>query len=170
MKTTNLLWSTAYHEAGHAVIAITNKISVSSVSIKPGPSSCGRAFCRNPLSGRKPEADARISSRWRMERESKVLLAGVIAERKFEKSNKRRRQNPHSGVSDNEKVIQIVSYFCGADTVVEAYIKLLYEMTVLEVDDIDNWNRIQELANILINQRELSRENLNNIKLHWGLM
>jgi hypothetical protein len=157
MKITNLLWSTAYHEAGHAVVAMANGLSVHSISIKPDTTSYGRTFSRNPLSGRMIECDASTSNRWRMEREAKVLFAGTVAEKKLEKFNGRRPQNSHSGDSDYESLVHIVSCFCGSDAMLDAYIKLLHEMTILEVEDPENWQRIQQLANILIERGEIRK-------------
>jgi len=158
MKITNLLWSTAYHEAGHAVVAMTNGLSVHSISTKPDTTSYGRTFSRNPLSGRMIECDASTSNRWRMERQAKVLFAGTIAEKRLEKFNARRRQNSHSGDSDYESLVHIVSCFCGSNAMLEAYLKLLHEMTILDVNDPKNWQRIEELANILIERGEITKK------------
>ena len=93
-----------------------------------------------------------------MERQAKVLFAGTVAEKRFEKFNGRRRQNPHSGDFDFESLIHIVSYICGSDAMLEAYIKLLHEMTVLEVEDPENWQRIEALANILIERGKIRKK------------
>jgi hypothetical protein len=92
-----------------------------------------------------------------MEREAKVLFAGTVAEKKLEKFNGRRPQNSHSGDSDYESLVHIVSCFCGSDAMLDAYIKLLHEMTILEVEDPENWQRIQQLANILIERGEIRK-------------
>ena len=85
-----------------------------------------------------------------------VLLAGPIAERKFVKSNGW-AYRCHGG-SDHEALIQCVSYFCGSDAMLDAYIKLLCEMATLEVNDPHNWNRIEKLAEILVERGEVTKK------------
>ena len=156
MKITNGLRATAYHEAGHAVIALANKIAVHSVSIKPEGTTLGRAFTRNVLAGRGVDCEVSTQNRLRMERYSMVLLAGPIAERKFIKSNGGRYRC--GGGSDYEALINYVSYFCGSDAMVDAYIKLLHEMAALEVNAPHNWSRIEKLAGILIERGEVTKK------------
>jgi len=156
MRITKSLWATAYHEAGHVIIALANKIAVHSVSIKPEGTTLGRAFTRNVLAGRWVDCDVSTQNRLRMERYSMVLLAGPIAERKFVKSNGGRCRC-HGG-SDYETLIHYVSYFCGSDAMADAYIKLLHEMATLEVDAPHNWSRIENLAEILIERGEVTKK------------
>ena len=155
MRITKTLWATAYHEAGHAIIALANKIAVYSVSIKPEGTTLGQALIRNVMAGRGVDCDISTQNRLRMERYSKALLAGPIAERKFVKSDGGRYRC--KGGSDHATLINYVSYFCGSDAMLDAYIKLLYEMATLEVNAHHNWNRIENLAGILIEREEIKK-------------
>ena len=90
-----VLTSTAFHEAGHAVIAVLEKLSVVRVSIEPGDDTLGHItydtlrfddkFRESRGLDRIDHAEWEIlqlgCERWRAEANARTVLAGEIAER-----------------------------------------------------------------------------------------
>lgn len=147
------IWGVAYHEAGHAVIGRINGIRLKSISIEPHELSLGRVLSKNLLANKSPDSVASFANRMRMEKEVQMILAGVVAERKFERNHSYRKLNPHSADNDYQSAINLISYFCGSDAATGAYFRLLLEQTRLLVGDQDSWKAIKELAALLVTKK-----------------
>lgn len=151
--------STAYHEAGHAVIAYHQRLKVYSATIRPDDDSSGRVRSQFPsLEGVHLDYDdipPRI--RDRMERNARMSLAGGIAQRQF---NPRSLRHYH-GHSDRHSAVNLISYLTGSNKELVAWINLLRVQTEGLVKK--HWPEIEAVANALIEYETLTGRQIRTI-------
>jgi hypothetical protein len=149
---------TAYHEAGHAVVAKVNGIRVTGITIIPNRDTftLGMVNTSNILYHKAIDSTSSTADRWRMERVVQVGLAGIIAEQKHQRDNNLRRRVKGIADGDYERAINTVRHFCGSDAEVEAYLNLLAEQTKTILNDDENWNAVEKLTLVLIEKKKLS--------------
>jgi len=75
--------ATAYHEAGHAVLAYRYDIKIESVTIKRDEDSFGRMAGDGLLKKIRPDIEITPGGRDKMEKHIRVSMAGVIAQRMY---------------------------------------------------------------------------------------
>jgi hypothetical protein len=77
--------ATAYHEAGHVVVAWHLFVKVEDISIFPDEDTAGRVQHANLIlrSGKYPELDDPVRARLRMEKGVMITLGGMTAQRQF---------------------------------------------------------------------------------------
>ncbi len=99
-RRTKGLESTAYHEAGHAVVAFELEIPFESVTIAPDEESVGSMIYQRRL--QKLDDYGSISARRRatLEAHVRVLIAGWIAEKRFNPKGFRR-----SGAQEDQRTL-----------------------------------------------------------------
>jgi ATP-dependent Zn protease len=150
--------STAYHEAGHAIVTWRLGRKVSRVSIVPGKGFLGmaghvrflsKADLRNIEVGDIPPLTQR-----RMENQMVVLLAGQAAQRRY---NPRSVRNYHSR-DDRDLAFEVLGHLTGIPDTAGAY----YRLMKLRARDIvsANWRAIDILAQELLQRRTLSAKEL----------
>jgi hypothetical protein len=115
--------ATAYHEAGHAVMAFHLGVASTrkEISIVRDDNSAGRFHHRKLLRGRSPEQDDSSAGRIRMEKEILISLAGPVAQHFF---NPRSVRHYH-GKSDHQTAVEIAVHLNGGGEEATAYLKWL---------------------------------------------
>ena len=146
MKVTKKLWSTAYHEAGHAAVAFELRVTIKKATIEPEGDSWGHISHHNLLHGKDIEQDNSNTNRWRMEKLVMVALAGRHAEKRFNPKGVSR----HSDDQDRHDSVDLLSYFCGGTDEIEAYFKLLDLWTQGHLRKPWVWIGVKRLAEALI--------------------
>lgn len=151
--------SSAYHEAGHAVIAWYHDINLETITLDAPYDEMGRARHVNPLQGVDTAWGTTVADRMRMEQLVSVCLAGPLAQRKFSLVGFRRTH----AEDDWQQAVDLLSYFVVCHEELEAYFRLLEVQTrnLLELDFI--WQSISNLATVLLEHQTLSGAEINRI-------
>jgi hypothetical protein len=148
------LWATAYHEAGHAVVAIHLGIGIGrkGVSIIPDPDAnrSGRTHILLGFAGR---PDVAITDRMRLCAEKRVVVsfAGQAAQRKFQPRSVRR---DHAD-SDRQGILDLLIRFIPNIPELEAYCRWLEIRAENLVNSPMVWLRICAVAEALVEQKYL---------------
>ncbi len=143
--------STAYHEAGHAVMGFMLGIRIRNVSIVPDESTFGRVEHSSPLKSINLEVvDKADYSRFRMEKNAIMAFAGALAEKKF---------NPHGfrkvwSITDWEIASSLIERYSISPEEHNAYVKLLQIRAKALVEVY--WPDIEDLASLLLEKEKLS--------------
>ena len=155
MKVTKKLWSTAYHEAGHAAMVLRLGGNVKKITIQPDGESLG-SVTYSKLLNLSAGLDTSTRTRLRMEKLVMVGFAGECAARKFNPKGFRRR------ISDrdwhNILFVMDLFYAGGNQKLMEAYLNFLYLWTQAHLDELCVWHGVQRLAEALIEHRTLRGE------------
>ena len=141
---------TAYHEAGHFVVALFLHVPIKYVTVNPDSDSNGH--CRTGFRFREQQIyDLSDTTIIKFEKDVMVNLAGYEAARKFRPSSVRR----HHAASDRNNVIELISR-AGAPNETSLWIKLLTIRTrnLLEI----RWNEVEKIAAALLERKWLSLE------------
>lgn len=80
-RITNRLRFTAYHEAGHAVVAFHEGTAIHKATIEPSEGRYGSVTYTNPSHGIKFDIDYTLRSRGRVRSLIRSSLAGAIAQK-----------------------------------------------------------------------------------------
>jgi hypothetical protein len=104
--------ATAYHEAGHAVVAYFERVPLrqKGASIIPNreDGTAGRVFAWETFGERyRPDTKNTDAARIRCERAAMVFLAGIVAQRKFNSRSVRF----HHGELDFHNAVNMMGYF-----------------------------------------------------------
>jgi hypothetical protein len=147
--------STAYHEAGHAVIAYHVAVKVQTVTIVPGSEYLGLCHHAKVIRGKYPEADYSDRTRLRMEKLGMIALGGPIAQRLYNPRSVRR----YHASSDYRAVADVALQVSGGSTgQAEAW------MRWLEIRTSDalrlRWIVVEALAEELMERRTLAGRTL----------
>ncbi len=145
------LVATAYHEAGHALVAYMERIRIKRVTIKPGETYSG-GIVTKPCVDSSVEYDNSRKQTVRVERAVRVLLAGAAAQRRF---------SPHGyrhfhGESDRHGAINLISYLTRTSEETAAYFKLLNIQAKNKIKVPWVWAAIQALAEALLSHETIS--------------
>ena len=151
------LKATAYHEAGHAVVALLLGSKVRKITIAPEQEARDAGtvgyITRTPLTRNSIEWDLSGPNRWRVEKDVECLLAGEIAQRQFAPHSVRR----YHGSADRHAAVNLLSYISGPDTL-HLYYKLLSRWTSNLLCNSFNWKIVQSLATTLLDEGTMSRK------------
>jgi len=161
MKITKALQSTAYHEAGHAVVAWREGIRVNSISIVPEKDSQGHTSHANPLRGLNLEWDDSDKVRFRMERAIMVCLAGPLSQHKYCPKGFRK----YHAQADWEAATDLLTYMAPGLEYFSAYWNLLEVRTkaILEMEHI--WQAVTFLATALLDKPMMKSKEIRAIIL-----
>ena len=151
--------SSAYHEAGHAVVAWYHNINLEVISLGAPDDEMGRTRHVTPLQGVDTAWGTTVADRIRMERLVGVCLAGPLAQRKFSLVGFRRAH----AEDDWQQAVDLLSYFVVSHEELEAYFRLLEIQTrnLLDLDFV--WKSIANLATVLLERQTLSGAEANRI-------
>jgi hypothetical protein len=117
--------TTAYHEAGHVVVAHYQKIAVRRATIEPGDGYHGKTESAKFPRAMQPDAEVTVRARLRLECQARIFLAGAIAQRRIASQSMRHWHHQ----TDYEHAVSFVSYLCSSDRELNAYINLLQIQT-----------------------------------------
>ncbi len=153
---------TAYHEAGHAVVAFHLRVKVVSVSIIREDGSLGRVHHKYPSAF---TPDLRDDSRAKRRVETEIIwtLAGLAAEERLTG-----RCNWQGANSDLHEAVDVASYVTGSDRELTAYIEYLREHARNLVAVGHTWAGIKAVANELLQCQEMSAAKARQI-MHTGI-
>lgn len=143
--------ATAYHEAGHAVIAMQLGRGFSRVSIQPDADSLGRTLYSAFNRSFNPDINSSTKTRLRIEQCIMCALAGPEAEAQFKGSS--RGLGAHG---DYKHAVDMASYECGSNEEITAYRKWLRAKTANKVKI--SWGQIEAVAEALVERTSLTRK------------
>jgi hypothetical protein len=151
--------STAYHEAGHAAIAVHFGRKVHGVSIVPVEDTLGH--CRHTVPGAwfHPDYDTSPRARRAIEDWVMILFAGFHAETHFAGW-----RNHVGASSDMRRAVDLLSYLaCGEE--LDKYLAWLNVRSKNLVEWELNWRPIECIARELMERREISGHDVR--RLFW---
>jgi len=142
--------ATAYHEASHAVAAISLglRLRKKGISIERDKDSLGQCYTRKPFRG-DPD-DASDSRRVKAEKDAIVSFAGYEGQRNF------CPRSHNGGGKDRRDAAGLMCHFVGSEREPDAYMKLLQICTeqLLSMEHIQT--KIKAVAKALIERKRLS--------------
>lgn len=147
--------ATAYHEAGHAVVAVEERLGIRLVTIVPNEELLGFVLEAPLPRDFKPDIGMNSRIRNRIESEARVCFAGHIAQK---------RAYPRSHRLDGrdiQRAVDLVSYLVPQSKVLGAYLNLLYLQAENLVDF--NWQEIEAVANALLERDTISGSEVRRI-------
>jgi hypothetical protein len=148
-------WSTAYHEAGHAVVGWRLGIGLRKMGVTIVPDkavgTAGSCTSSRWATNKTVEWDDSDKNRIRTEKDIQSLLAGEIAQRRYSLCSVRCR---HAS-SDRATAIDILTYFTAEQMELEAWVKLLHIRTVNLLSNPDIWRAVERLAAALMERRTI---------------
>jgi hypothetical protein len=154
--------ATAYHEAGHAVIAYFLGYKPEFVTIIPTVDSAGHIIHPNPLHGIQLDIDDSSETRLRVESAITICFAGPIAQQRY---NSRSWRRVHGQV-DYEKIAELGLQVCGSDEQANAFLRW---REIVACDMVKaHWLRIQLVAGQLLEHENLSQTDLDAIIVPRG--
>ncbi|MDF1738394.1 MAG: hypothetical protein P1U86_04480 [Verrucomicrobiales bacterium] len=133
---------TAYHEAGHAVIAIVVGRPVNKVSIVPGGNRLGT--CKMSKGRKKASQDA-------LEAELLILLAGLAAE-----GRKSGRYNMQGAAQDLRNAEKLAQFRAGNPGQAEKILKRTLDKVHHLFDQSANWAATKSIAEALLASESIS--------------
>lgn len=149
----NALLVAAYHEAGHAVVAVRLGVAIGrrGVSIVPGDGLAGSVHTHLGFSG---NPDQEITTKMRMAAEHNAIIcfAGEAAQRRFSPKSVRRIH----WEGDRENAALLVSYFTGPDPELEWYLGWLRTRAENIVATPHVWVMITAVAEALMEHKRLT--------------
>ena len=113
--------ATAYHEAGHAVVAWRLGVAVRGVSIVPDEDTSGRCHHAALIRGKYPELDDSLRAVVRMQKQVMVSLAGLIAQR-IHSPRSVRRYHAHT---DHRAAVDVALHLTSSEEEASAFLKWL---------------------------------------------
>jgi hypothetical protein len=152
------LEATAYHEAGHAVVALHLRHAVKRVSIIPDHDTLGWVLGRKVPGWFEPDVERDGRHRNWIQEEVQVLFAGGLAEARWTG-----RQNHVGAAHDYQMIDRLTENACGSEEGIHAYRVWLRECA----RDLVNqwWFIIEHMAAVLMLEREISGRHARQV---WG--
>lgn len=142
---------TAYHEAGHAIMAISQGFAIRKATIVATEETYGEVTRYATTMERRIEFDNSTFIVDRIEKLILIFYAGGIAQRKFAPRCKWKLR----ASGDHKKAAHLFSYICGLDEKAQYYYsRLLWRRTELAVDF--HWPEIEAVAAALLIEKRLT--------------
>jgi ATP-dependent Zn protease len=148
---TKAVEATAYHEAGHAVMAFQLGIRLQKITIVPDEESSG---CCHHESLLKFKGSARL----KIEKLVMICLAGPLAQQKF----KPRSIRSYHASSDYSVVARVAAQLNGS-LEASTYIKWLAIRARTKLDQPMTWKFVRAVAHELITKKEITGKSLPDI-------
>jgi hypothetical protein len=148
---------TAYHEAGHAVIAYILRKRFASISIIPNEDSEGRVSI-GKAKHIEPDWDTSRRCVTELEKHAMVLCGGVVAERLL-------TGHKHWRGSENDitKASEYLAFLCGNDEETSAYLELIWIRTRNLLKVPGHWAAVQAVADELFKHSYLGQKRVRGI-------
>jgi ATP-dependent Zn protease len=150
----------AYHEAGHAVTALTLGIRLrrKGATIIPDEGAYGMVWTQLSFRGR-PDEEVTDRMHVRLEREIVVFLAGEHAQREYRSSSVR----SYHGDSDRRKAVDLLGYLV-PDMSSEEF-TLHYKLLSLRAKNMvkAHWPQISAVANALLERKTLTADEITEL-------
>lgn len=146
--------ASAYHEAGHAVIAYMFGYKPQAATIIPTIDTAGSVSHPNPLRGIRLDIDGSDRARLRVEKAIIICLAGPLAQR----HHNRRSWRSYHGQSDYELINELALRICGSAEQASAFLKWL-EIVAHDLVKM-HWRQITKVAMALLERTRLSADEL----------
>lgn len=162
---TKALISTAYHEAGHVVVANVKRIKIKKVTITPDEDYLG-VVIRQMIEKRVRDgfefAGVTPAMQVRVESFIMMSLAGGIAERKY-----RGRANHRGSGADYDTASRLALDATSSGEEATAYLKWLHIRTEQLVSN--HWDRIEAVALALLERQTLTAADVDQIMIKGHL-
>jgi ATP-dependent Zn protease len=146
--------ATAYHEAGHAIVAWHEKMVVHKITIIPDGETHGKVTHSNVLKSIHLDFNRSRRARQRAERSIRVALAGTIAQRRYKPKSWRR---DHSG-DDHAKAADLAMAISVSDIEANDLLSLLDSQTTHIINR--HWNLIDALAKEILRRRKMNSKEI----------
>ena len=150
------LEATAFHEAGHAVCCLVQRIRLTSITVVASSDYWGSVSHSNPLHGMHIEYDDSPRAQRRIEQKALVCLAGIAAQQKY---NPRSVRHWHWS-SDRHDALKILGYLTRSDEELAAYFRLIEIRARGFVANPMHWKAITNLAHKVVRCGTLAEEEI----------
>ena len=152
--------ATAYHEAGHAVVAyyLGQKIGRKGVTIVPDANFDGQVSL--PVSSRgRPDIERTGRMRLLAKKHAVVSLSGIEAQRRYRPSSVR---NYHAS-QDYRNAADIIEYFCESSEELDPYLRLLHIRAKALIQSPAIWGSVERVAAALLERNRLTGADLRSL-------
>jgi len=161
----------AYHEAGHAVAAWTQRLTIYSASIEENPEDAGYVIHQDSLRpGDLSCSPQSARTRLAAERNIRVALAGEIAQRLFDPSSVDDSQSANDRLAVN--TLLVILHGAMHRSLIDAHFRLLEIETKLIVSKY--WSVVEAVASELLRQERLTgaqlRRVITQVTSQWRLL
>ncbi len=153
----------AYHEAGHAVMSVLERLPFRHVTIIPNEDHVGMVEPSDPPKDFRPELETNIRTRLRVEAMIRVRLAGEVAGGIFAGRRSWRLPVTSSSPTDFSLAMDLATCLVEVDDTLSAYLHLLYLQTRDKLRIRWNWIRVEAVAEALLRERNLSSRKVRKI-------
>jgi hypothetical protein len=152
---------TAYHEAGHAVVAVALGEGVKRVSIAPDETTLGRVH-RFPI-GQWFQPDVVIDGRTRrrLETDVMVLWAGTLAEERA--AGVAADEDLSAAADDFDRIVDLAEHACRSERETRAYIEWLRLRSLGLLNRFDVWASIEAVVAVLMAETTISGRRLREV-------
>lgn len=143
----------AYHEAGHVVAAIHERVPIRYVSILPDCESLGRCSFRRLGAKVRPDVEATAHSRARIEARIIALLGGHAGAEQGMRRSLNDRQA--LSVADRKAAFELAMLVSGSMRQTDAYMRWLWECSRDLLALPPNRRAVRALANVLLKEHTI---------------
>lgn len=147
---------TAFHEAGHAVVAYKERVAIHSITIEACRDYAGRLIRAKPYQGINLNIDDTLRSRNRVKAVVRVLLAGFMAQKMKDPNSYR----SHHDKTDRQTAADLIRRIASPRTP-DLSLKVLGH----DVSDTltAQWYQVEALAKELMKQKTLSEKEVRKV-------
>jgi len=146
--------ATAYHEVGHAVAALHEKMRIRSATVIPSRGFSGQVSHESPLSGIRLDIGETDRAKIRAQRLIVIALAGPAAQKRFNPGSLR----SYHGESDHEIAVDLATRLNSSEKSTDAYLKWL---SIVADDRVSaSWRQIEAVAKALLVRGTLSKSEI----------
>jgi len=149
------LEATAFHEAGHAFLAVERRLPLRYVTIEPNEDSLGHIRGKAWPESFRPDINADRQTTKRLEDQVLMVMAGGVAE--YLRTG---RRNNVGASGDFHQAVDIAGYLHPDETVLSAYLKFVdaYLVSMLSPVEWKNyrWSMVERIAEALLTSTTLT--------------
>jgi hypothetical protein len=146
--------ASAYHEAGHIVIALNRGIRVHSASIIMNEDYEAVAIISSPTKGLTPEQRRLPENRPRVEADLSILIAGILASQIYDYDS----HTPALGSRDFAEALKLARDIDPSDFAVETSFRRINDLITHEI--VDSWQSIVCVAENLFSRMTLNETDI----------